>query len=197
MSTTPPSRSRREPPSDPFDAPSRTPVPRLERVRSTEGLVDRESRLNQYVHNEAPVEPPVEPSMPWATPDEDVLRDNPFGSNPFGGETPFFTGGGSAPGFELDDTDGIPVGLPDLLHLPDEVPDLPVRAATTQTLVPEVDSDVDEAPVAPPAPQLPPRISADPPNGPAPLQMFVLGLGVASAAWLVVLVGWAWLTFAA
>lgn len=194
--TPPPTRNRGKQPSDPLDAPSRTPVPRLERVKSGEGLVDPESRLNHYVHNEPPVvESPG--AVPWASPDEGVLRDNPFGSTPFGGETPFFTdSGGTTPAFENDDTEGIPCGLPDLLDLPDEVPEVPRAAepprAHTETLVP-VDEDVDPATPAP----LPPRISADPPAGPPPLQMFLLGLGVASAAWLLVIFAWAWLTFAA
>lgn len=157
-----------------------------------------DSRLNQYVHNEVTVEEPTG-GVPWATPDEGVLRDNPFGATPFGGETPFFVGGGGGgPAFASDDTDGIPLGLPDLLDLP-EVSEVPTRAET-ETLVP-IDEGVDDdtllsAAIAPPAPNpLPPRISADPPSGPPPLQMFLLGLGVASAAWLVVLAAWIWMTF--
>jgi hypothetical protein len=52
--------------------------------------------------------------------DAPVLRDTPFGGDApgiFGGETPFFQS--EAPGFdfEMDDTEGIPTGLPDLHDL--------------------------------------------------------------------------------
>ena len=50
------------------------------------------------------------------------IADTPFAANTpgFGGETPFFMGATDAQfDFEMDDTDGIPTGLPDLLHLDD------------------------------------------------------------------------------
>ncbi|MCB9679171.1 MAG: hypothetical protein H6737_28975 [Alphaproteobacteria bacterium] len=50
------------------------------------------------------------------------LRDNPFSDNTpgiFGGETPFFQSEAPAFDFEMEDTDGIPTGLPNLLDLPE------------------------------------------------------------------------------
>lgn len=64
----------------------------------------------------------------------EVMRDLPFGQSPFaahtpfGSDTPFHAEGEGDTVFDDGDTDGIPVGLPDLLHPVVPERSLPVEA---------------------------------------------------------------------
>ena len=98
---------------------------------------------------------------PDATP---VLRDTPFGNDApgiFGGETPFFQStGGAGFDFEMDDTEGIPTGLPNLIDLPPapDLADIDEWVPVTEDLIPERSQPVmvqrvlgvDPTPPAPP-----------------------------------------------
>lgn len=77
----------------------------LEPVQPTPELSS--AQLDNYVRN---TDDPDSEEVP-------ILRDLPFGQAPLGGEMPFHVGGGETPfdeGTFDGDTEGIPVGLPDL-----------------------------------------------------------------------------------
>lgn len=144
-----------------------------------------ESRLNQYVHNAPQADSGG--GVPWATAGEGgILRDNPFGASPVGGETPFFTGPSDAGGSFEDDTEGIPLGLPGLLDLPDVPEVTAIPAAPVAEAVAELDVTLERTP----------RISRDPALDIRQVQQaFAAGLVVASVAWLLVIGGWMFVTF--
>lgn len=109
--------------------------PELERLSlDTDEVAKRTGMVPSYVRNE-------ERTPATETP---FMRDTPFGEGPgiVGGETPFFTNSAPAYDFEMDDTDGIPTGLPNLYDLP-EVPDVPVVSHTAETEVVEIEKVVE------------------------------------------------------
>jgi hypothetical protein len=112
MSSSPPEENGQEaePSIPPMDAPA------LEAMQlDREGVERTSGPIRRYAANQL-LDP--HPSGAGA----EVLRDTPFAANTpgFGGETPFFMGAAETGfDFEMDDTDGIPTGLPDLLNLDD------------------------------------------------------------------------------
>jgi len=147
-------------------------APELKAVRAVGPLGEPTDPLQRYVRHE--------------TPSAAVLRDQPFGSQPtFGGETPFFTQAEISPetNWDLDDTEGIPTGLPDLLHLPPEA-----ESATSSTI--ETTSAQENA-LAPDL--LPEPLHTVRSNEPTPIVALFLGMGLSSIVWMVVIASWNYL----
>ncbi|MEZ4317363.1 MAG: hypothetical protein R3F61_07655 [Myxococcota bacterium] len=135
-----------EPSQPPMDAPA------LERLKLEGQRVRNTSKpFASYVHNEE--------MDSGGTP---FLRDTPFGDNTpgiFGGETPFFVQETRGFDFEMDDTEGIPTGLPNLLDLapvatpapeprviaPEPPPEPAVATVRVETVVETVVVHADEA----------------------------------------------------